>query len=77
MSFGYLHDKFGNKSSKRLIATWGALIGYLLAIVVVIYGLNHQIQSQTVVTNVLETIVGVPFLTLVSTVFEKRRKNDA
>jgi hypothetical protein len=73
--YGFLHDSCGNKSSKRLVALVGAVVGYGLALVVVIYGLNHEIQSSSVVIAIMETIVGAPFITLVSTVFEKRSKD--
>lgn len=64
----------GNKGSKRFIATWGAITGYLLAILVVTYGLSHTISSPSVVTDITISIVGAPFLALVATVFEKPKK---
>jgi hypothetical protein len=71
-NFGFLQDSVGNDSSKRLIALIGATLGYLLAIIVVIYALNHVISSPAVVADILIAIVGAPFIALVATVFEKR-----
>ena len=73
--FGYLRDNLGNKSAKRLIASWGLIIGYVIAMIVILYGLNNVIASPDVVKDVTIAIAGAPFLTLISTMFEKRSKN--
>ena len=72
MGFGYLRDSFGNKSSKRLIAVIGSIIGYIVSIIVVLYGLGHVIGSPSTVNVITTTIVGAPFLALIATVFERK-----
>jgi high-affinity Fe2+/Pb2+ permease len=72
---GFMRDRWGNKSSKRLVALIGSIIGYLLAMVVIVYGLQHVIASPSVVSEVLISIVGAPFLTLVATIWENKRKD--
>lgn len=70
----WYEDINGDTSHKRIIAMIGAILGYIMAIIIVLYGLGHVISSPSVVTDITISIVGAPFIALVTTVFEKVRK---
>ena len=73
----WYEDINGDTSHKRIIAMGGTVLGYLVAISVVVYGMFNTIASPSTVTDIVIAIVGAPFIALVATVFEKKgAKND-
>jgi hypothetical protein len=74
--YKWFEDINGDTSHKRIIAVFGAIVGYCVVIAVVLYGLHHKICSPDVVSRLCEIILGAPFVALTSTIFEKIRGKD-
>lgn len=48
-----LTDKTGDKSSKRLVGITTIFTAVLLSIIIVIYGLGHEVPNPTLINSVL------------------------
>lgn len=61
--------------SRKKIALAAAMAGFVVAILVVIVGIFKEIKSPSVVTDITISIVGAPFLMLISSYFGRGNKN--
>lgn len=73
---GMFKNSAGHYCSKRTITFLGVMIGYLIAIFVILYGMFGVIASPSVVTTVTISIAGAPFVALAAAIFGRRNKND-
>ena len=71
--FKWYQDINGDISHGNIITMYGAVIGYLIVIAVVLYGLRHVISSPDVVSRLCEVILGAPFVGIIADAFKKVR----
>lgn len=48
-----LTDKTGDKSSKRLVGITTIFTAIILSVIIVIYGLSHEVPNPTLINSVL------------------------
>jgi hypothetical protein len=72
--FKACHDINGEVSRKK-VALAAAIVGFTVAILVVIVGIFKEIKSPSVVIDITISIVGAPFLMFISSYFGRRNKD--
>ncbi len=67
----------GSQGHSRFIVMWGVLIGYAIAVLVVVCALIYSIPSPSVVTTITVSVICAPALALIANVFNKHKKGGA
>lgn len=60
--------------SRKKVALVGAIAGFIIAILVVIAGIFIEIKSPSVVETITVSVIGAPYLTFITSYFERSKK---